>query len=218
MRQRVRVSCFALLLPVAAAVAQRAEAPKKEWPAGWKLRLDKPGEHAHDSGVAFSNMPPGWHITTGPACILYGPKQTASGRYRIQAETFLFDPGQRREGYGVFFGGENLESEGQSYFYFLLRRDGRFLIKRRDGAATTVLVDWTAHSAIVPFDASTKTTAKNVLAIEAGAEAVDFFVNGQKVTSLLRAQVRTDGVVGLRINHSVNVHVSELSVTHQDPG
>ena len=55
--------------------------------------------------VSFVDMPPGWHITTGPSVILYDPARTATGAYRVRSESFLFDPGTRREGYGLLIGG-----------------------------------------------------------------------------------------------------------------
>lgn len=188
------------------------EKTRHEMPAGWKMRLDHPERAGHSGDeVPFWDMPPGWHITTGPACILYDPAQTVRGQYRVQATTFLFDPGTRREGYGVFIGGRDLEGDAQSYTYFLLRRDARFLIKQREGSETREIVPWTEHSAIVAYDGSAA-SAKNVLAIEVGADEVAFFVNDQEVVRLPRAAVNTDGIVGLRINHSLNLHVSELTV------
>ncbi len=37
-------------------------------------------------------------------------------------------------------------------------------------------------------------------------------MNGEKVASLPRGQLNVDGIVGLRVNHGLDVHVSELSV------
>jgi hypothetical protein len=186
-----------------------ANEPKRELPPGWKVRLDRAG---NTEDVRFWSMPPGWHTTTGPAAIIYNLENTAKGQYRLESESFLFDPGTRNEAYGFFFGGNNLDKDNQSYTYFLIRRDGKFLIKQRDGAETREITPWTENAAIVKHEGGEK-TAKNVLAIEAGASMVDFFVNGQKVASLEKSKVSTDGVVGLRINHSINVHVTSLMVT-----
>lgn len=183
--------------------------PKLELPPGWKVRLDRAG-NAED--VKFWSMPPGWHSTTGPSAIIYNPEHTAKGQYRLESESFLFNPGTRLEGYGVIFGGNNLDKDNQSYTYFLIRRDGKFLIKQRNGAGTREISPWTEHAAIVKHEGGEK-TAKNVIAIEAGASLVDFFVNGQKVASFEKSKVNTDGIVGLRINHSINVHVTGLTVT-----
>ena len=158
-------------------------------------------------------MTPGWHVTTGPAAILYNPSTTAAGEFRIESATFLFDPGTRNEAFGFFFGGRDLEDAGQSYTYFLIRRSGEFLVNRRIGSETFAVVDWTPHPAILKYDdRGDRATAENVLAVEVGAEDVRFLVNGNEVTRLRRSDVETDGIVGLRVNHGLNVHVTSLTV------
>lgn len=52
---------------------------------------------------------------------------------------------------------------------------------------------------------------RNVLAIEAGDSAL-VVINGVTVHTLPRSEVWTDGIVGLRVNHYLNLHVSELTV------
>jgi hypothetical protein len=157
-------------------------------------------------------MTPGWHVTTGPAAILYHPASTGEGAYRASTEIHLFDPGDRREAYGLFVGGKDLEADHQSYLYFVLRNSGEFLVKRRAGAETHVVQDWTAHPAVVKYTAGAGASVKNALAVEVGDETVRFFVNGQEVASHPRAGLQTDGVVGLRVNHHLNLHVSDLKV------
>jgi hypothetical protein len=200
---RLLFSLTALLLLAPAATAQELERPGE-----WKVRFDRSG--ASESDLYFVTMPPGWHVTTGPAGILYDPSRTAEGEFRLSSEIFLF-PGERREGFGVFFGGQDLSGADQVYTYFLIRKDGRFLVKTRSGAETAVVVPWTEHAAILPHDGSEE-PVKNVLAVEAGAEEVHFYVNGEMVTSVPRSDLVCDGVVGLRVNHSLNVHVSSLTV------
>jgi hypothetical protein len=53
---------------------------------------------------------------------------------------------------------------------------------------------------------------KNVLAVHAGAETIRFFVNDEEVATLPRSQVDTDGTVGIRVNHALNLHVARLEV------
>ncbi len=181
-------------------------------PEGWKVRFDRAGSTEAELEM-FVSMPPGWHITTGPAGIFWDPALTASGRFRAEMEVFLFDPQGRREAFGIFFGGKDLEGPGQEYAYFLLREGGEFIVKRRHGAETPTLVDWTAHGAIASWaDRGDAVTAKNVLTVEADAETVRFLVNGQKVAELPRAQLPVEGVVGIRVNHALNLHVSRLEV------
>lgn len=188
-------------------LASPLAAQELERPAHWKVRFDRP---APDSAIYFVSMPPGWHITTGPAAILYDPAHTAKAEYRVQSEIFLF-PGERREGFGLIIGGADLEAANQSYLYFLIRKDGRFLVKQRAGAETHVIIPWTEHAAIVKHDGGDG-TAKNLLAIECGSEQVRFFVNDQQVAWLPRSELNVEGIVGLRVNHSLNVHVTDLTV------
>lgn len=201
---RLPLPLLALALVSATAAAQEFERP-----AEWMVRLDRSG--ASEADLYFVAMPPGWHITSGPAGILYDPSRAAAGAFRLTAETFLF-PGDRPEGFGVFFGGRELSGPDQAYTYFLIRKDGRFLVKTRAGAETKVVVPWTAHTAIVPHEGGEE-PVKNVLAVDVGPEEVHFSVNGERVTSVPRAELECDGVVGLRVNHALNVHVSSLTVT-----
>jgi hypothetical protein len=56
---------------------------------------------------------------------------------------------------------------------------------------------------------------KNVLRVEAEAAAVTFLVNGQKVAEVPRDGGRFDGVVGLRVGENLNLHVTNLDLTHR---
>jgi hypothetical protein len=199
-------------LAFAALLATPSAAQDLERPEGWKVRFDRPGSTEADLEM-FVAMPPGWHITTGPAAIFWDPSVSASGDFRLEMEVFLFDPDGRREAFGVFFGGRELETGAQRYTYFLIRDGGEFLVKRRDGDQTPTVREWTAHGAIRSYaDRGDDASVKNVLAVEAGAETVRFFVNGEGVASVPRSEVDTDGSVGIRVNHALNVHVSRLEV------
>jgi len=205
MKNRILVVVGLVVLLAAGLSAQQSG---EELPAGWIVRVDRANTSAAD--VKFWNMPPGWHATTGPSAILYHPANTASGEFRLESESFLF-PGEHLDGFGVIFGGKNLDQDSQSYVYFLIRKDGRFIVKRRDGAATPTLIPWTEHAAIVKHPGG-EGTAKNVIAVQVGKENVEFFVNGQQVGTVPRADIPTDGIVGLRINHRINVHITTLTV------
>jgi hypothetical protein len=219
--------CAALLvitLFLAAVVHADAPDPKVpqgknlDRPVGWMVRLDKPdpsvsiGAEEKEGGIWFVNMTPGWHLTTGPAAIFYHPESVASGESRIEAVIHLFEPkGRHREAFGILYGGSGLDGDEQAYDYFVIRNTGEFLIKRRTGAETSVLRNWTRSSAIVPWEEG-KASVKNTLTIEGGKDEVTFLINGESVAKLPRADVRLDGIVGLRVNHHVNIHLSDLSI------
>jgi hypothetical protein len=211
------VLVLAALAAAGPLAAQEGKAPTV--PPTWKVRGDRGSvtpvaaaqlsAHSGDT-VVVTTMPPGWHITTGPAVILYDPAWQAKGSFLAEMESFLF-PGERLEGFGLFVGGADLDGAGQRYTYFLVRKDGGFLVKQRQGAQTKDLVPWTAHAAIVAGKADG--TAKNILGVDVAADSVRFMVNGQQVTALPRSAVGTDGQVGLRVNHALNIHVTRVDVT-----
>ena len=202
MKTSTLLLCVALAGPLTAQEGER--------PADWRVRFDQ--ANAQESDLEFVTMESGWHITTGPSGIFYDPARTAEGNFRFEGEIFLFDPGRRqREAFGLFFGGQNLDADSQAYVYFLIRNDGRYLIKRRAGSATEDITPWTEHAAIVRQDGGEE-SAKNVLAIETGADEVSFYINDEKVASHPRPEIQADGVVGLRVNHGLNLHVSALRV------
>jgi hypothetical protein len=79
------------------------------------------------------------------------------------------------------------------------------------GTETHTLVGWTSHGAIraVPADGA----ATNALAIDVGAAGATFLINGAEVVTLPRTpQLQTDGVMGLRINHHLDVHVADVAL------
>jgi hypothetical protein len=220
------VPCLALaavMVMTAAAAQERAPDPKTpqgknlEVPVGWTVRPDS-GQPVvgkdKSADILFVNMTPGWHVTTGPAAILYHPSSIGRGNYRLDAKIHFFTPESGHlEGYGVFFGGADLAGADQTYGYFLLRNDGAFLIKKRRGETTELVRDWTPSDAIVVLKpAPGVDSVVNTLAVEARAESVVFSINGREVATVPRSALPVDGVAGLRINHHVNVHVADLAV------
>jgi hypothetical protein len=215
---RTSMATFAILIAAGTAAPLQAQhdhhAPagqrgEANLPAGWNLRLDR--DNQNPAEVQFMEMAPGWHVTTGPSTILWNAGTTASGNYRVESEYRLFDPGQRREAFGIFVGGQDLEGEDQRYTYFLIRRTGEFIVKERRGAEAPTLIDWTEHDAIRPWQEGA-TSVPNTLAVEAGDDLVRFYVNDALVAELPRAELSLDGTVGLRVNHGLNVHVTRLDV------
>ena len=216
----------ALLLIATLVTTQMPPLAKGQFPEGWTVRVDGAGagagEHATHGGpapsskdIAFVTMAPGWHVTTGPAAIFYRPNQTATGAYALKAEIFQFDPGARREGYGLLLGGRALDGADQAYTYFLIRRSGEFLIKRRTGAKTVNVKEWTPAAAIRKYDdkPATEQAVKNVLEVKVTPDTTAFLVNGTEVARVPTSTIDTSGIVGLRINHQLNLHVTSIDVT-----
>jgi hypothetical protein len=181
-------------------------------PAGWSARPDGEGDL---KSVKFVIMEPGYHLTLGPATILYREKDRANGPFHTLATFHQMKKLEHAEGYGLFFGGESLTAGDQRYIYFLVRDDGKYLIKRRDGANTAEITrGWTASPAIKKGDAQGRAT--NLLEIDAKRDPtkVSFKVNGTTVHTADAKSMGTKGIVGLRANHNLDLHVEGFAV-HQ---
>ena len=181
-------------------------------PAGWSARPDEGGDLKN---VKFVTMEPGYHVTLGPATILYREKDRANGHFHTLATFHQTKKPKHAEGYGLFFGGENLTGPDQRYVYFLVRQDGMYLIKRRDGANTSeISKGWTATPAVKKADAQGRST--NLLEIDAKKDPtkVSFKVNGTTVHTADAKSMNPKGIVGLRVNHNLDVHVEGFDL-HQ---
>ena len=150
---KLTIAVFAAAVALSTAAPGRAAAQTK-WrncpsPTGGRVRFDREGASMDD--LYLVAMPPGYHVTTGPAMIAWHADSVAAGDFRIESETFLFDPEGRREAFGFFIGGSDLHGPDQRYTYFLLREGGEFLVKTRAGTGTAEVQGWTSHPAIVAF-------------------------------------------------------------------
>jgi hypothetical protein len=179
-------------------------------PDGWRVRLDRAA--ATVDQVTFMSHDGYVHLVLGPSGIFYRPDHSASGEYTAAATFTQNRAPHHPESYGLFVGGRDLEGGAQDYLYFLVRGDGRYLVKHRGGAETHTLIDWTEHPAVRPADAEGKAT--NALAVQAGDFGVRFLVNGTEVGQLPRSpHLTTDGVVGLRVNHNLDVKMRDFAIT-----
>lgn len=214
LRTSALVSPLALIgLAFAGATPALAQDGELVRPDGWEVRFDREGMTEDDLEM-FVAMPPGWHITTGPAGIFWDPAMSAEGDYRVELEVYLFDPAGRRESFGIFFGGQNLQEANQRYGYFLIRDGGEFILKERVGADAPTLEPWTSHPAIASYAdrGDEEASVLNTLAMEARGDRLHFFVNDTEVATVERSRVSTAGTVGLRVNHALNLHISRLEV------
>jgi hypothetical protein len=181
-------------------------------PAGWTARPDESGKAGE---IRFAVMEPGYHLTLGPATILYRAEDRAEGPFHTLATFHQTKKPRHPEGYGLFVGGQGLTGKDQQYTYFLVRGDGAYLIKRRKGDATSEITKgWTPSPAVRKADADGKAT--NLLEIDAkqDPQKVEFKVNGQTVYSTPSARLDLKGIVGLRVNHNLDVHIEGFAV-HQ---
>jgi hypothetical protein len=178
-------------------------------PAGWSARTDNPSSKIADAKFVF--MAPGFHVTSGPAAIYWRTGRVTTGPFKATATFTQEKAPMHPEAYGIFFAGNKLDAADQTYFYFLVRGDGKVMLKHRAGTEVHTLIDWTNNEAVNKQDAAGKAT--NMLTVDASKpDTVRFFVNGKQVAA--RSNLgNTNGTVGLRVNHNLDVHIADYAVT-----
>jgi hypothetical protein len=193
----------------ASADPDRSVADGGSLPRGWSARADAKDKEAD---IKFVVMDPGWHVTLGPAALLWRATDKAEGGFTATALLSQTTAPKHPEGYGIFVGGQSLAADPQQkYTYFLIRGDGKYLIKKRDGANVTNLISaWTPHPAIVKQGPTGEAT--NRLEVTMDNTRLVFRVNGKEVYSADPRLIDTKGIAGLRVNHNLDLHVQSFDV------
>lgn len=180
-------------------------------PAGYIARTDR--RNVPISGARYLASGNGWDVTTGPAHILYAPKDSAKSHYTASATFEQLDAPAHPEAFGIFFGGIHLDQPTQAYMYFEVRGTGEMLVKLRDGASTRDTISW-AHNPNVPKqDAAGKATYN--LAVSVSPDSVRFIVNDKQVAALANTNLQSDGVAGIRVNHNLHLRVTPIAIKTQ---
>ena len=202
--------------PAAVPVADAALAT--HLPAGYALQLDRANRDRTDFVVQTDAGE--LVVETGPAGILYRPDDLEhiveagdANLYRVRGTfTEVGAPMGHREGFGLFIGGQHLGGDERRYVYFLVRGDGRYLVKKRDGDATVELSSgWQSSDAVrVPTGDGGQVT--NELAVEVDGGQLRLFCNGEAVAELLIGETVVSGQVGIRVNHNLHVRVGNLGI------
>ena len=214
-RSFATVSLLVLAATPLAAQVKDTDPDKKaqggELPAGWTGRADR--DNARLTDVKFVTMGTGYHITSGPAAIYWKPTNNVTGPYVASATFTQTKAPAHPEAYGIFFMGKNLASPQQNYAYALVRGDGKVMVKHRAGNDVHTIIDWTANAAVKKQDASGK--ASNTLTVDASkADSVRMFVNGAPIAAIPISHLGSaNGIVGLRVNHNLDVQVDRFTIT-----
>jgi hypothetical protein len=182
-------------------------------PAGMKMRVDRATDASDPDNtpdVKVTTAGKGFRVTGGPAVVLWQPTNTGNGNYTLKGTFTLMKPSNHVNYYGLIFGGSALEGAAQAYTYFVVAQNGTFMIKGRNGEQTPTVVNRTAHASIKQPDASGQSV--NTLEVRVTGDTVSYVVNDQVVHSMPKAGVKTDGLVGVRINHVLDVQVDGFEV------
>jgi hypothetical protein len=112
------------------------------------------------------------------------------------------------------FGGEELGAATQRYIYFLVAQDGTLIIRQRTGEKVQD-VHRAMHSAVRRPGADGMST--NALEVRVAGGQISYVVNGTVVHTTPKSGLtaQTDGIVGVRINHVLDVQVDAFQVQQQ---
>ncbi|HLG60034.1 MAG TPA: hypothetical protein VI485_32135 [Vicinamibacterales bacterium] len=203
-----RILLIALTACLAAPLAAQA-------PADWKVRIDR-SQNAQDpddrKDITFKSMGKGFHVSGGPAGVFWSAANTATGDFTAKATFNLVKPSNHTNYYGLVFGGDALDSGNQAYTYFVVAQNGTFLIKNRTGENVRDVQAPTPSAAIKQPDGTGKST--NVLEVRVAGNTISYVVNGTVVHTTPKSGMtaKTDGLVGVRVNHMLEVMVDGFEV------
>jgi hypothetical protein len=137
----------------------------------------------------------------------------AEGSYAVHARfTEIAVPPGHLEGYGLFIGGQDLQGDRQRYTYFLVRGDGRYIIKQRRGADAPEISNGWQSSKAVRVATVRDGDMTNDLAIAVDRGQLRFSCNGEPVAEMPVGDLSAEGVVGVRVNHNLHVRIQDFQL------
>lgn len=221
---QVSVAVVAMALSNGAAFAQDADrsvAGGGIKAQGWQGKIDpaalKQGKTINDS--KFVQEGNNYHLTIGPAAIYWNPANTAKGDYTVKA-TFTESKvtANHPHPYGVFIGGSNLDSDQQSFMYCVAYGDGTFLVRQFNGTTVNTVAKRQPHEAVRKASGDGGVTNEVGWRVRGGR--AECLINGTAVAGFDSAEIvgsgklaSTDGIVGLRVSHNLDVVVKDFAVT-----
>lgn len=207
----------ALLIPAAlgAQDADRVVAGGGITAPGWMGKVDAraAGRGASVNDSKFMMMGSDIHAEIGPASLYWNPAHTATGNYTVKA-TFKeakMDAGHPHPA-GIFIGGIDLDG-APKLVYCTVYGTGQVLVRQFNGAERPSDPAPMAENAAV-HKAAADGSVTNEVAWRVTGERAECLINGTVVAGFNRSElVSTNGVVGLRFSHNMDVTVSGFAVT-----
>jgi hypothetical protein len=218
----IQASVVAVALAVCTVAAQDADrkvAGGGITAKGWQGKID-PGRQNEGKSIndsKFMEMGGGLHLQVGPAAVYWNPANTAKGDYTVKAtfkETKVAS--DHPHPYGIFIGGNKLDTETPNLLYCVAYGDGTVLVRGfSEGKVFT-------PGRRAPSDAVHKAAADGGvtqdIAWNVKGDKAECLVNGTVVASFAKADITgagkldsTDGVYGIRVSHNLDVMVTGLT-------
>jgi hypothetical protein len=203
---------FILLAIILLAAPLAAQAPE-----GWQVRIDRSTSASDPDDVPdikVATVGKGFRVTGGPAGTFWNPASRATGNFTARGTFVLMKPSGHVNYYGLVFGGEELGNAKQRYIYFLVAQDGTFIIRHRTGENVQD-IHRAMHQAVQRPGPGGMST--NAVEVRVAGNQISYVVNGTVVHTTPRngLTAQTDGIVGVRINHVLDVQVDGFQVQQQ---
>jgi hypothetical protein len=194
---------------------------------GWQGKVDANeaarGAKIEDSKVVLKGTE--IQINNGPAAVYWNPANKATGNYTVSAtftEPKYMSSNDHPHPYGLFIGGNKLDTDQASLLYCTPYGNGTFIVRGFGPAPFRV----TAGGRGTPSDAVHKAEAGGSVTQEVAwvvtADKAECKINGTVVGSYPKSDLvapgkleSLDGIAGLRIAHNVDVNVTDFKVTKQ---
>lgn len=194
--------------------------------AGWKGKIDaneaSAGGAVNDSKFEMKGNE--INVSTGPATIYWNPANTATSDYTVSAtftEPQYMSSNSHGHPYGVFIGGNKLDTDNPTLLYCAAYGDGRYIVRafpttfapggnRRAGTSEAV------HK-VAKGEAVTQEIKMSVK-----GSRVTCSINGTEVANLDKAELVGDGklesvqgIGGIRVAHNVDVKITNFKFEKQ---
>ena len=187
-------------------------------PAGWQVRIDRSTSATDPDDVPdikVATVGKGFRVTGGPAGTFWNPTNSAKGNFTARGTFTLMKPSGHVNYYGLVFGGEELGT-AQAAVHLLPGCAGRHLYHPaahgRERAGRPPRDALRRAAAPAPTGSST-----NALEVRVAGGQISYVVNGTVVHTTPKSGLtaQTDGIVGVRINHVLDVQVDAFQVQQQ---
>jgi hypothetical protein len=222
----ISIGALMVVITVATAMAQQDETDRKVSGGvtvpGWKGKEDagnRQGLTVNDSKFAPEGN--GFRLVTGPAGLYWSDSNTTAGDYSVRA-TFT-EPKQsfsHPHPFGVFIGGQALESGTPNALYCAAYRNGTYIIRGFSGGKRFDVVGRPAPNEAVKKAAAPDDEVVQEVGWNVRGDKLECVVNGKAVWQGTKADVTgpgklpsTDGIAGIRVSHNSDAMVTGFSVT-----
>ncbi len=189
--------------------------------AGWQGRPDPGTGAVNDASLDVKGSD--IEIHTGPAMLFWNPANKGIGDFTVSAtfsEPKYMSSNDHPHPYGVFIGGGNLDNDKTTALYCAAYGRGTFIVREFGPEVTNVNGQRGSASDAVHKAAGRGESVEQTIALQVKGDSVSCLINGTSVGTYPKSDIvgpgkltSTDGIVGIRVAHNVDVNVKDFKVT-----